>query len=212
MKNKILTMVLAVGLLAVLPAVASAKDENSGERAKIKEGKVMSVIPEKGLIVVKKNGHLYNFNLALSDPSKTELLSKYGVNVDFFELEPDDRITCRGRRFPQYFVPSKCRVEVGSQDKLYRDKKGIIVVDVYGVDPVNNLIYAAHSLNKVDVTTIKKGDAKITYEGENRSLSKLESYWRLHVKGEWDKSQGIFKRVEYIRIKQKHKTEPAYGY
>ena len=212
MEKKILTMILAVNLLAILPTVVSAKDENSGERAKIKDAKVMNVIPEMGLIVVKKNGHLYNFNLALSNPKKTELLSKYGVNVDFFELEPGDRITCRGRRFPQYFVPAKCRVEEGSQDKLYKDKKGIIVVDVYAVDPINNLIYAAHSLNKTGVTTIKQGDSKITYKGENRSLSNLETYWRLHVKGEWDKSQGVFKRVEYIRIKQKHSNEPAYGY
>ena len=213
MSKKLKVGLLVLSLLLVLPVLATAKDEASGAKMKLKNAKVLQVIPEKGTIVVKKGEGIYNIVFAFGDEDKMELLSKYGVNVDPWDLEPDDHVTCRGRRFPTYFVPSKCRIEKDSQKKLYKDKKGLMVADVYAVDPVNNLIYAAHSLNKTDLTVIKVKDTDdITYKGEHRSIDKLEPYWRLKIKGEWDKDENMFKDVEYVRIWKKNRTEPEYRY
>jgi hypothetical protein len=198
------------GLLLTLPFLAQAKDSGSGTKMKLKNAKVIQVLSEQGMVVVQKSGGVYNIALGLADPDKTELLSKYGIMVDPFKLESGDHLTCRGRRFPSYFIPSKCKIEEGSQKDLYKKDKGVMVADVYAAE--DGYIYAAHSLNKTNLTTIKQGKSKITYKGENRSLSKLTPYWRLKVKGEWDKDQNMLRKVDYIKITAKHKNETPYGY
>lgn len=212
MQKRLTLAALALGLVLALPSLAWAKDEASGKRMKLKNAKVVQVLPQKGTVVVKKDGAVYNIVLALANPDKLLVLSKYGVNVDPWELKPGDHITCRGRRFPAHFVPSKCRIEKDSQKDLYKEKKGKMVADVYAVDADNGLIYAANALNKTDLTTIKKGSAKITYKGEKRSLSKLKPYWRLLIKGKWDSSKKMFKDVKYIKILDKLKNVPVYGF
>ena len=191
---------------------AMAKDKESGERMKIKNAEVVRMMPEFGMVVVKKKDAVYNLDLTKSDPDKAELLSKYGVNVDVWDLVPGDHITVIGRNYPDYFVPSKARVEKDSQKDLYKDKKGVVVADVYAVDPATNTIYAAHSLNKTNLTTIAAGDEKVTEKGEPRKLENLKTFWRLTIKGTWDNAEKVFKKLDYIRIKSKHDNESKYQY
>ncbi|MBD3244727.1 MAG: hypothetical protein GF335_01910 [Candidatus Moranbacteria bacterium] len=214
MTKKILKTFLAVGVFLIIPIVLFAKDEASGERMKLKEAEVIKAIPEKGTMVVERNGHIYNIVFAYADPDKFELLSKYGIMQDPMELREGDNITCRGRRFLTHFVPSKCRVEKGSQRKLRSDKEGILVADVFAVDPINDLIYAAHSLNKTTVSIIE-GEKSKRYDGERYNThgdEVYEPYWRLKIRGRYDKDSGIYEDIEYIRILSKHKNPPEYGY
>lgn len=211
-KTKI-TKVLLMAVFLMMPVLVSAKDEASGERMKLKEAKIIQMIPQKGTAVVKKNGHIYNIVFALADPDKFELLSKYGVFVDPLKLDVDDEITCRGRRFMTHFVPSKCRMEKGSDKDLYKKEEGYMVADVYGVDPFSNFIYAAHSLNKTEVTMIKAGDAEIEdMDGDKADILDLKPYYRLLIKGEWDNDNEIFRKVESIEVIAEHDNEPSYGY
>lgn len=205
--------VCVVFLLFVLAGgSASAKDKESGVRMKIKNAEVVKMMPEIGVIVVKKGDAVYNLDLTRSDPDKAELLSKYGINVDVWDLIPGDHITFVGRKFADYFVPSKARVEKDSQKKLYKDKKGVMVADVYATDNDAKIIYAAHSLNKTDATAVAAGDEKVTEKGEPRKFSSLKTFWRLSMKGVWDNSEKVFKKLEYIRIKAKHDNEAKYQY
>lgn len=191
---------------------AVAKDKESGDRMKIKNAEVIKMMPEFGMIVIKKKDAVYNLDLTKADPDKAELLSKYGVNVDVWDLIPGDHITVIGRNYPDYFVPSKARVEKDSQKDLYKDKKGVMVADVYAVDAATNTIYAAHSLNKTGLTTIDAGDEKVTEKGEPRKLENLKTFWRLTIKGTWDNAEKVFKKLDYIRIKSKHDNESKYQY
>ncbi|MBD3238442.1 MAG: hypothetical protein GF332_02275 [Candidatus Moranbacteria bacterium] len=206
---------VALGILLAVPLFVVAKDEASGERMKLKEAEVIKAMPEMGTMVVERNGHIYNIVFAKADPDKFELLSKYGIMVDPMKLREGDNITCRGRRFLHHFVPSKCRVEKGSQRKLRSAKKGIIVADVFAVDPINDLIYAAHSLNKHDIS-IFEGEKSKRYKNGKRYNTHgdhvYKAYWRLKIEAEYDKSDGIYKDVEEIEILSKHDNPPEYGY
>ncbi|MBU2025240.1 MAG: hypothetical protein ABIC19_00265 [Patescibacteria group bacterium] len=202
--KKIVTLgVLVLACFLALPSAVWAGNNQNGSRLKIKDAKVLQVIPEKGTLVVEKKGNIYNIVLALGDSDKMEFLSKYGVNINPWKLTAGDHVTCRGRNFPAYFVPSKCRVEKNSDKDLYKDKKGIMVADVLAVDEANGLIVAAHSLG---IVTIKVGDTKITEDGERRSLGKIQPYWRLKIKGEWDKENQLFRRLDYIRVMKRLKS------
>jgi hypothetical protein len=212
----------------ILPMLVLAKDKESGERMKLKKGRVQSVSPY-GIVVVKMNDHYYNINFAKADEDKFEFLNDEKVYSDPMSLKPGDLITCRGRRFPTEFVPSKCywvdysrdpRYE-DMQEDLFEEDEGFFVVDIYGVDPWNDLIYAAHSLNK-EKLTIVEGEKSKRYKGERYNThgdDVYEAYWRILVKGEMSEIEGAdgedydyIEDVEYIKIISKHDNEPKYGY
>jgi len=208
MKKKLVILLGAAFLLAVVPFVAGAKDKASGKKIKIKNAKIINM--DQRYITVKRKGEVYKLDLAAINPDKFEILSKYGVQVLPEELKLGDRMTFKGRDFGNsYVVPSHTYLEKGSNSKAYKKKKGKMVVTFYGYLS-DDLIAGAHSLNKVDTTTIDKKGARITYKGDRKRT--LKTYWTLLVKGTWSKTLDRFHHVKYVKILKKHKNEKPYSF
>jgi len=205
MKKQLVMLLCFAILLAVVPFAVGAKDEASGKKIKIKNAKIVDL--NQRYITVARKGAVYVLDLALADPGKLELISKYGIQVDLDEVRPGDRITFKGRDFGGgNVVPGHMYLEKGSH--AYTKKKGKIAASFYG-DVSEDVIALAHSHTNEVLYANKKG-AIITYKKKRRRS--LNTYWGLLLKGKWSKTDGMYKDIKYIKIRNKHKNAKPYSF
>jgi|GEM_PF-6124622 len=188
-------------VFCLAPGAARAEDESLGNTILIKDARIVNMTQR--YIVVRKMGNYWNLDLAQADPEKTEILSKYGIQVLPTELRLGDRLSFKARDLGHGFaIPNHMYLGKGSHE--YHKKHGYMCaefVQYAGAD----LIAVAHSRSAATGAVIVDihGD-RITWHGDR--VHTLKNHWQLLMKGTYDVHDKIFHKIEKtIKIQEKDK-------